>query len=146
MDAVSEVLIARSAGKDGLGSMLGASVMAHALLVALFVFLPAAWFGADEAQPENILQISLGGPMTGSGAFSLNAGDSQIYLSNASNLTGNLTLSSSGGAGLVAAIGSGTLGSGTINLTAGSTLGVAAVRSWREPLRSIVQDATSPPK
>ncbi|QEY61909.1 DUF4347 domain-containing protein [Metapseudomonas lalkuanensis] len=69
--------------------------------------------------------ISLGGAMSGSGAFSLNAGDSQIYLSNASNLTGPLTLSSSGGTGLVAAIGTGTLGSGTINLTAGSTLGVA---------------------
>ncbi|WP_034374585.1 Ig-like domain-containing protein, partial [Comamonas testosteroni] len=69
--------------------------------------------------------ISLGGAMSGSGAFSLNAGDSQIYLSNASNLTGPLTLSSTGSTGLVAAIGSGTLGSGTINLTAGSTLGVA---------------------
>ena len=63
MDAVSEVLIARSAGKDGLGSMLGASAMAHVLLVALFVFLPAAWFGADDTVPENILQISLGGPI-----------------------------------------------------------------------------------
>ncbi|MBD2839311.1 DUF4347 domain-containing protein [Pseudomonas sp. JM0905a] len=69
--------------------------------------------------------ISLGGEMSGSGAFSLNAGDSQIYLSNASNLTGPLTLSSTGSTGLVAAIGTGTLGSGTINLTAGSTLGVA---------------------
>ncbi|MDH4872215.1 DUF4347 domain-containing protein, partial [Pseudomonas sp. BN515] len=69
--------------------------------------------------------ISLGGAMSGSGAFSLNAGDSQIYLSNASNLTGPLTLSSTGSTGLVAAIGTGTLGSGTINLTAGSTLGVA---------------------
>ncbi|MGU3626052.1 Ig-like domain-containing protein [Comamonas sp. C24C] len=69
--------------------------------------------------------ISLGGPMSGSGALSLNAGDSQIYLSNASSLTGNLTLSSSGGIGLVAAIGSSTLGSGTINLTTGSTFGIA---------------------
>ncbi|WP_052703348.1 Ig-like domain-containing protein [Comamonas thiooxydans] len=69
--------------------------------------------------------ISLGGLTSGSGAFNLNAGDSQIYLSNASGLSGNLTLSSSGGTGLVAAIGNSTLGSGTINLTAGATLGVA---------------------
>ncbi|BAN47411.1 Ig-like domain-containing protein [Metapseudomonas resinovorans] len=69
--------------------------------------------------------ISLGGATSGSGAFSLNAGDSQIYLSNASGLTGDLTLSSSGSSGLVAAIGSGTLGSGQINLTAGSTFGIA---------------------
>ncbi|WP_028445790.1 DUF4347 domain-containing protein, partial [Chitinimonas koreensis] len=68
--------------------------------------------------------ISLGGLMSGSGALSLDAGDSQIYLSQADNLAGNLTISSSG-SGLVAAIGTGTLGSGQINLTAGATLGVA---------------------
>jgi TonB family protein len=63
MDAVSEVLIARQAGKDGLGSMLGASAMAHLVLVSLFVFLPAAWFGAENKPPETIMQISLGGPV-----------------------------------------------------------------------------------
>ena len=63
MDAVSEVLAARAARADGLSSMLGASAMAHIVLVGLFVFLPAAWFGAQFEQPETIMQISLGGPI-----------------------------------------------------------------------------------
>ena len=63
MDAVSEVLLARRARPDGLNSMLGASVVAHLTLVGLFVFLPAAWFGAEFKQPETIMQISLGGPV-----------------------------------------------------------------------------------
>ena len=63
MDAVSQVLIARSARTDGLSSMLGASAIAHIVLVGLFVFLPAAWFGAKFEQPETIMQISLGGPI-----------------------------------------------------------------------------------
>ena len=63
MDAVSEVLLARRARADGLNSMLGASIAAHVALVGLFVFLPAAWFGAEFKQPETIMQISLGGPL-----------------------------------------------------------------------------------
>jgi TonB family protein len=63
MDAVSEVLIARTPKGDGLTSMLGASVVAHAVLVGVFVILPAAWFGAEQRQPETIMQISLGGPL-----------------------------------------------------------------------------------
>lgn len=63
MDAVSEVLIARTPKDDGLTSMLGASVVAHAVIVGVFVILPAAWFGAEQKQPETIMQISLGGPL-----------------------------------------------------------------------------------
>lgn len=63
MDAVSEVLVARSAKADGLQSMLGASALAHLVLVGLAVFLPAAWFGAGVEPPETIMQISLGGPV-----------------------------------------------------------------------------------
>jgi TonB family protein len=63
MDAVSEVLIARADKGDGLGSMLGASAMAHLALVALFVLVPAWWFGAETTVPETIMQISLGGPV-----------------------------------------------------------------------------------
>lgn len=62
MDAVSEVLIARAPKDDGMSSMLGASAMAHVLLVTAFVFLPAWWFGAENTPPETIMQISLGGP------------------------------------------------------------------------------------
>ena len=63
MDAVSEVLIARAPKKDALSSMLGASVLAHVVVFVVFVFAPAAWFGAKEDVPETIMQISLGGPV-----------------------------------------------------------------------------------
>lgn len=63
MDAVSQVLVARTPKGDGLNSMLGASAIAHVVLVGLFVFLPAAWFGAENKEPETIMQISLGGPI-----------------------------------------------------------------------------------
>ena len=63
MDAVSEVLVARTPKSDGLTSMVGASVIAHVALLAVFVFLPAAWFGAENKRPETIMQISLGGPV-----------------------------------------------------------------------------------
>ena len=63
MDAVSEVLIARTPKGDGLSSMLGASVIGHFVLVGVFVFVPAWWFGAEQKPPETIMQISLGGPV-----------------------------------------------------------------------------------
>lgn len=63
MDAVSEVLVARTGRNDGLSSLLGASAAVHLALVGVFVFLPAAWFGAEHKQPETIMQISLGGPV-----------------------------------------------------------------------------------
>jgi TonB family protein len=63
MDAVSEVLIARSDRGDGLSSMLGASAMAHIAVVVAFVFVPAWWFGAETKPPETIMQISIGGPI-----------------------------------------------------------------------------------
>ena len=63
MDAVSEVLVARAPKDEGLNSMLGASAMGHLVLVALFLFVPAVWFGAERKAPETIMQISLGGPV-----------------------------------------------------------------------------------
>ncbi|HYB94993.1 MAG TPA: TonB family protein [Vicinamibacterales bacterium] len=63
MDAVSEVLIARTSKDDGIGSMLSASVAAHVVLVAALVLAPAWWFGAENRPPETIMQISLGGPV-----------------------------------------------------------------------------------
>jgi TonB family protein len=63
MDAVSEVLIARTPKTDGLSSMLGASGIAHVVILVAFVFLPSWWFGAKNDPPETIMQISLGGPI-----------------------------------------------------------------------------------
>jgi outer membrane biosynthesis protein TonB len=63
MDAVSEVLVARADKGDGLSSMLGASAMAHIVLLGVFLFLPAWWFGTEQKAPETIMQISLGGPI-----------------------------------------------------------------------------------
>jgi TonB family protein len=63
MDAVSEVLIARAEKDDALSSLIGASAAVHAVLVLAFVFLPAAWFGAENKPPETIMNISLGGPV-----------------------------------------------------------------------------------
>ncbi len=61
MDAVSEVLAARTLKSDGLNSMLGWSAVGHLLLVAAVAFVPATWFGSASQEPEVIMQISLGG-------------------------------------------------------------------------------------
>ena len=63
MDAVSEVLIARAPKDDGLSSMLGASAIAHVVMVGVFVFVPAWWFCAENKVPETIMEISLAGPI-----------------------------------------------------------------------------------
>src|SRR5688572_28450124 len=63
MDAVSEVLIARTPKADGPSSMPGPSMLAHVVLLALCVFLAAWWFVADQQAPEMIMQVSLGGPL-----------------------------------------------------------------------------------
>ena len=61
MDAVSEVLSARSGTAEGLSTMLGVSVGAHLLIVAVVVFVPANWFSLKPQEPEVVMQISLGG-------------------------------------------------------------------------------------
>lgn len=61
MDAVSEVLAARTAKSDGLGSMLGWSAVGHFVVVAAIAFAPANWWGPEQTAPEVIMQISLGG-------------------------------------------------------------------------------------
>jgi outer membrane biosynthesis protein TonB len=61
MDAVSEVLVSRAARQDGLNGMVGASALAHLVLVAAVAFVPSAWF-AVQREPEVVMQISLGGP------------------------------------------------------------------------------------
>jgi TonB family protein len=62
MDVVTQVLAARSRDASGLRQMLGASVVAHAVLAILVVFMPAGLFGSFEREPEHVMTISLGGP------------------------------------------------------------------------------------
>lgn len=62
MDAVSEVLVSRAAKQDGLNGMVGASALAHLVLLAAVAFVPSAWF-AVQREPEVVMQISLGGPV-----------------------------------------------------------------------------------
>ena len=61
MDAVTEVLVARAAKPDGLKGLVGASALAHLVVVAAVAFVPASWF-ATEREPEVVMQVSLGGP------------------------------------------------------------------------------------
>ncbi len=61
MDVVTEILTVRARDADGLQRMLGASVVGHMGLIAVIMFAPASWLGAIEAEPENVMTISLGG-------------------------------------------------------------------------------------
>jgi len=63
MDAVTQIVALRAREADGLQRMLGASVLAHSILVIIVVLAPA-WFGPSApTEPENIMTISLGGPI-----------------------------------------------------------------------------------
>jgi len=63
VDAVSQILSVRARDSQGLGSTLGASVLAHVVLLAVVVLMPATWFGDVEQAPEVVMTISLGGPI-----------------------------------------------------------------------------------
>jgi TonB family protein len=63
MDVVTEIVTVRGREIDGLQRMLGVSVAAHVVLIAIVTLAPGSWFGARTAdQPENVMVISLGGP------------------------------------------------------------------------------------
>jgi protein TonB len=67
-DAVSVALYGRSREQDGLSRMVAISGGVHVALVALLLFLPAAWFHGRTEAPRNVMTISLGGapgPKTG---------------------------------------------------------------------------------
>ena len=63
MDAVSQVLSARSQDAGGMQGVLGASLLVHLGLIAVALFAPGAWFGAVSHKPEVVMTISLGGPV-----------------------------------------------------------------------------------
>jgi len=60
MDAVTQIVTLRSRESDGLDKMVGASIAAHVVIVAI-VALGPAWFGKVEVPPENVMTISLSG-------------------------------------------------------------------------------------
>ena len=62
MDVVSQILTARRRNDGGIERMVGASVAAHAALLAVVMLSPGAWFGEQTVQPEAVMTISLGGP------------------------------------------------------------------------------------
>jgi TonB family protein len=63
MDAVSEVLVGRSAPPGGLDRMLGASTVAHLALLAIVALVPAGWLGSRPEEEKVVMTISLGGPV-----------------------------------------------------------------------------------
>lgn len=62
MDAVSQVLVARSA-VDRTGPMLGVSVAGHVALAVAVFLLPAAWMGIRSMEEEPVMTVSLAGPV-----------------------------------------------------------------------------------
>ena len=63
MDAVSQILAARSQDADGMQGVLGASLLVHLGLVAVMFLAPGGWFGEIAPEPAVVMTISLGGPV-----------------------------------------------------------------------------------
>lgn len=64
MDAVSHVLAGRRGGTAGLDRMVGYSVAAHVVLLAVVTLVPSGWLGAQAVEePATVMTISLGGPV-----------------------------------------------------------------------------------
>lgn len=58
MDAVSEIINGRAQAQDGMQGMLGASLLAHVVLIGLAFFTPV---GPASEEPAVVMTISLGG-------------------------------------------------------------------------------------
>jgi TonB family protein len=60
MDAVTQILLDRSREADAIGRTVLLSLAAHAVLIALVVFLPADW-ASQKTDTRAVMMISLGG-------------------------------------------------------------------------------------
>lgn len=60
-EAVTDVIVSRSSGPDGLSRMLAWSIAAHVALVAGIVFMPESWRRTEDEPPRTVMTISLGG-------------------------------------------------------------------------------------
>jgi hypothetical protein len=58
---VTDVLRDRMSEPKGLDRMFGASLLAHAVLVAGFIFAPGGWLDSRKEPPKTVMTISLSG-------------------------------------------------------------------------------------
>jgi TonB family protein len=58
MDTVSEIIVGRAQTQDGMQGVLGASLLAHLMLISLAFFAP---LGPSSEEPPVVMTISLGG-------------------------------------------------------------------------------------
>lgn len=58
---VSDVLLERQAAPKGMSAMVGASLLAHVVLVIGFLFAPGGWLDARKEPPKTVMNITLGG-------------------------------------------------------------------------------------
>jgi TonB family protein len=61
MDAVSAVIVQRSRDAERLTPLVGWSALVHIAITLLIAIVPASWLGSVTREPENVMQISLGG-------------------------------------------------------------------------------------
>ncbi len=60
-ESVSDIIAARSQEPKGLAAIVAWSVLAHVLLVAFLVYMPATWRGETDEGPRTVMTISLAG-------------------------------------------------------------------------------------
>jgi TonB family protein len=60
-EAVSDILHERARETESIGRMLGVSIAAHVVMMAVIVFMPSEWLTPARSAEENALMISLGG-------------------------------------------------------------------------------------
>ena len=61
MDAVTEILLDRSQAAEGIGRTVLLSLLAHMVLIAAVVLLPAGWRSVTSKDESHVMTISLGG-------------------------------------------------------------------------------------
>jgi protein TonB len=60
-EAVSDILVERARDGEGISRMVGVSVAAHVVLLALILFMPPGWISRDADPDVTPMMISLGG-------------------------------------------------------------------------------------
>ena len=58
---VTDIILSRAQGAEGLNSMIVWSIAAHIALFLFMIFMPASWRGAVDEGPRTVMTISLGG-------------------------------------------------------------------------------------